>query len=319
MRKIFPILACLSLMMSCKNFSFMSFHEEPVAVVGRKSLYMNDIKNIFRRGMSSHDSLRLLQAHVDSWVKTQIKIQEAEKMLAGKEDDVEALIEAYRNSLLIYRYDRALSDLVDTTVTTAQITDYYSRNKEQFRLVGPVVKARILAFPSDYRQGKALKEMMASHSAEDYSDLVDIVGKSSFYFKEYTDRWYYFKDVLEDIPFDEKDFDAFLKKKSLYEFKDEKKGVVYLMSIQAYRNTGDYIPVVMIVPTVKTAIVNRRRADLIKHNDDSLYNSAMRSRHASLSIDTMLMKRAAVSSREHDRKQEEMALGRTKEWKRADM
>ena len=88
MRKIFPILACLSLMMSCKNFSFMSFHEEPVAVVGRKSLYMNDIKNIFRRGMSSHDSLRLLQAHVDSWVKTLIKIQEAEKMLAGKEDDV---------------------------------------------------------------------------------------------------------------------------------------------------------------------------------------------------------------------------------------
>ncbi len=195
-------------------------------------------------------------------------------------------MESYRNSLLIYKYDRSLSGRVDTSVTNAQITDYYNRNKEQFRLVGPVAKARILAFPSDYRQAGNLRKMIASTSKEDYADLVDIADKSSFYFKEYSDGWHYFRDILTDIPFREKDFDAFLKRGKLYEYKDDDAGVIYLMSVQAYRNTGEYIPLEMIIPTIKRAIVNRRRADFIKSREDSLYAAALRSRHVTLNIDT---------------------------------
>lgn len=273
-------------MSSCKDFSFISFGEEPLAVVGRKSLYLSDVKDIFSKGMSREDSLSLLQAHVDSWVKTQIKIREAEDMFAKEEDEFEALIESYRNSLLIYKYDRSLSGQVDTSVTNAQITDYYNRNKEQFRLVGPVAKARILAFPADYRQAGNLRRMISSSSKEDYADLVDIADKSSFYFKEYTDGWHYFRDILTDIPFREKDFDAFLRRGKLYEYKDDDAGVIYLMSVLAYRNTGEYIPVEMIVPTIKRAIVNRRRSDFIKSREDSLYASAIKSRHVTLNIDT---------------------------------
>lgn len=267
-----------------------------MAVVGRKSLYFSDVKDIFSKGMSREDSLSLLQAHVDSWVKTQIKIREAEELFADDEDEFEALMESYRNSLLIYNYDRSLSERVDTSITNAQITDYYNRNKEQFRLVGPVAKARILAFPSDYRQAGNLRRMISSSSKEDYADLVDIADKSSFYFKEYTDGWHYFRDILTDIPFREKDFDAFLKRGKLYEYKDDDAGVIYLMSVQAYRNTGEYIPVEMIVPTIKRAIVNRRRADFIKSREDSLYAAAVRSRHVTLNIDTSAIVRPEPAS-----------------------
>lgn len=287
MRKIYlPLVALLLATVSCKDFSFISFGEEPLAVVGRKSLYLSDVKDIFSKGMSREDSLSLLQAHVDSWVKTQIKIQEAEELFADEEDEFEALMESYRNSLLIYRYDRSLSGQVDTSITNAQITDYYNRNKEQFRLVGPVAKARILAFPADYRQAGNLRRMISSASKEDYADLVDIADKSSFFFKEYTDGWHYFRDILTDIPFREKDFDAFLRRGKLYEYKDGDAGVIYLMSVTAYRNTGEYIPLEMIVPTIKQAIINRHRADFIKSREDSLYAVAVRSRHVTLNIDT---------------------------------
>lgn len=288
MRKPYILaLASLSLFAGCKDFSFMKFGEEPLAVVGNKSLYMSDIKDIFYKGITPEDSISLLRAHVGGWVKTQIKIQEAEQLFAEEQDEFDALIESYRNSLLIYKYDRSLSSHVDTVVTNAQMTEYYNRNKEQFRLVGPVVKARILAFPSDYRQAKSLKKLMESNSSEDYQDVVDIAEKSSFYYKEFLDKWYYFKDILSDIPFNQKDFDAFLKKNKLYEYRDEKNGITYLMTIYSYRNTGDYIPIDMISRTIRTAIINQRRTEYIKQKDDSLYNDALSKNSVSLNIDTV--------------------------------
>lgn len=288
MRKYILLIIIATLTLGCKEFSFMSFgREEPIATVGSNSLYLNDVKGIFSPGMSVADSLNLLQAHVDQWVRMQIKSQEAERMFEGEQSEFDALIEAYKNSLLRYKYDLNLSSLVDTTITMAQITEYYNQNREQLRLVGPVAKARVISYPSGYRQEKTLKELIGSPSTEDYYDLVDIAKKSSFKLTEYTDKWHYFKDVLLDIPFTEKEFDKFLRSADFYQYKDKNTETTYMMGILAYRNTGDYIPLEMVLPTIRTAIINKRRNDYIKLVEDSLYNERLRSGDIHISLDTL--------------------------------
>ena len=274
----------------CKDFSLMSFknRNELLASVGKQELYLDDVKGIFREGMTSEDSLAILQAYVNQWVKTSIKIAEAENYFEEEQDDIERLIKAYRNSLITYKYDQVLTSGVDTLVTMAQITAYYNENKEQFRLVGPIVKARVLAYNEGYRQEKQLKELLRSTKEEDYFDLQDIVKKSSFKVNEFTDKWYYFKDVLQYIPFTDKNFDNFLKKNSFYEISDNDNK--YMMAIFVYRNTGDYIPVEMVTHTIRTAIVNKRRTDYIKQVEDSIYMQALEDGRIKVQIDTVLNK-----------------------------
>ncbi len=265
----------------------MSFRKdnELLASVGDKELYLEDVKSIFTKNMSPKDSLALLNAHVNSWIKRTIKLQEAEKMFKEKQEDIEALVQDYRNALLTSKYNQAITTAVDTSITKEQIKNYYTTNLEQFRLVGPIVKARIVAFPAAYRQQKKLKEILLSQKEEDYYDLQDLVKKQSFKYNEFN-SWTYFKDVLENIPFTDKDFDAFLSKNNFYQVGNE--DIIYMMVILNHKKTGDYIPIEMVENTIRRAIVNKRLTDHIRQVEDSIYQQALYEHLIKINVDSVL-------------------------------
>ncbi len=273
----------------CKEFKFMSFQNdnELLASVGDKELYLEDVKSIFTKNMSPEDSLALLNAHVNSWIKRTIKLQEAEKMFKEKQEDIELLVQDYRNALLTSKYNQAIASVVDTSITKEQIKNYYNANLEQFRLVGPIVKARIVAFPTAYRQQKKLKEIMLSQKEDDYYDLQDLVKKQSFQYKEFN-TWVYFKDVLENIPFTDKEFDSFLSQNKFYQVGND--DIVYMMVILDYKKTGNYIPMEMVENTIRRAIVNKRLTDHIHQVDDSIYRQAMQEHLIKINVDSVLIR-----------------------------
>lgn len=279
------MLAFTLLMSGCKDFSFPSFNDdEVIASVGEKSLYQSDIQSLFVSGMTPEDSLNMVKSYVDQWVRKEVKIAEAEKLFADNQDDIKELMEYYRTSLLMYKFDKEfVSQHIDTLVTSDQVSEYYREHRDEFTLAGPIVKARVVRLPAKLRNQAKLEEMFRSKKEVDYQNFVDVCAKNDYKLDDFTAAWTEFSEVLKHIPFDQKNFDEFLKKSSFYETEDD--AYKYMMVIEAYRPTGDYSPLEMESSVIRKIILNGRRGNLIKALEDSLYSKAVQMNEITINME----------------------------------
>ena len=259
----------------CGKFSLYSSNKEDViASVGEKQLFMTDIERMLTPEMSAEDSTAVINAVRTSWVRAQIKLQAAETALSDDERDIDALVEEYRTSLLIYKYETEYVDrTLDTSVTAQQINDYYGENRDNFRLAGPVVKARIVRLPAQLRQGKKLEELFKSPKEEEQYEFQNIAERNNYRTYDFTQQWVDFNSLLQYIPFSQTDIDGFLNSKKYYEVEDDQ--YKYLMKIESFRPTGDYSPLEKENENIRKILLNRRRNELLRALEDSLYNKAV--------------------------------------------
>lgn len=268
------IFGLLLLLSSCKEIPFYTSHNKGVllAKAGDNELYLEDVKGVFYAGITSADSIALLEGHVDKWVKSMLKIEKAKEQFKQENDDIERLIEQYKNTLLTNKYNNYYSTMIDTLVDAEDLVDYYDANKNSFLLASPVVKSRVLIYPKTYRGEKKLLSLVNSKKESDKYDLLDIIDKNNLRYIEYKD-WTYFTRVLKDVPFKEVAFDSFLRNNTTYQISDEE--YTYLMIIDGYLNSGSNTPIEMIQNVIKTSILNGRRSQVIRDMEDSLYNEAL--------------------------------------------
>lgn len=282
---ILCLVTLVMLFTSCDRIPFLAMQGEKtlLASVAEEELYLEDLDALTFHGLAFKDSLLLLEAYTDKWIKTQLKIKHSTlEMSKHQYEDIERKIIDYRNSLLTFNYDRSLAAHVDTVVSNKEINEYYNQNRDKFRLVGPIVKARILVYDKESKQDKKFLELAKSKTIDSYYDLKDLESKGSLRFEDFGDRWYYFKDVLKTIPFNQKNFDLFLMKNSLYSVTEME--TKYLMNIFEYKLTDTYTPLNMVESTIRTVIVNQRRKNYIIEVEDSLFRRSVREGETFISV-----------------------------------
>ena len=109
MRSILKIalLLMVTIPVSCKRFANpFAGGDKVLAEVGGEKLYVHDLSSIFTPDMAPEDSVKILGSYVDRWVKMQLKIQEAERMFESSQQDIDRMVEEYRNSLLTHKVDQ---------------------------------------------------------------------------------------------------------------------------------------------------------------------------------------------------------------------
>lgn len=265
----------MSLLVGCNNLKLYNFDRgEVLASVGDKTLYTSDIEGMIGTGLPEKDSLAMLGSIVDDWVKREIKIQAAAGSLTEKQEyDIEDMVDRYRDWLLGYMYEEEwIQGRMDTVVTDQQITDYYNENRDEFRLAGPIVKARVARIPAGLRQSKRLEEMFRSTQESDRQDFMNICQKNQYRFDDFSSEWTDFSTVIQIIPFSQSNFDEFLRKRNYYDVEDDQ--YKYMMAIDAFRPTGDYAPQERERGNIRKIILNKRRQELLGTLEDSLYRAA---------------------------------------------
>lgn len=269
------MIACL-LLVGCGKFRLYNADQGPKVVsVGESVLYEHELEQIFTRGMTPKDSLSLREKFIKEWVSEQVMRQASQQELSSREKEIEQRVEAYRASLMRVQFqDNFLAKRLDTLVTTAQIEEYYNKNRENFRLAGPMVKARVARLPSGLRLSKKLEEMFRHGSEQQTEDFVNICNKNNYRLDDYTSEWTDFSLVLEHIPFSAKNFDEFLSTKSYYEVEDE--DYKYMMVIEQYLPTGESSPVGLQSANIRKILLHDRRTALIMALQDSLLGEAKR-------------------------------------------
>ena len=135
---------CLLLLAGCDYFEKNS-KEVVVAECYGKYLYESDLKGLVPEHTPILDSIQRVNAFIDSWVRKQVLLHQAENNLDKEALDLDKQMEEYRNSLIVYAYESQLiNQKLDTVVSEDEIAAYYEQNKEDFQLRNTMVRVAYL-------------------------------------------------------------------------------------------------------------------------------------------------------------------------------
>ena len=88
---------------------FQKDNNELLVRVHDKELYFADVSGLIPEVISEEDSASFVRAWVDSWVKEQLLVSQAELNLTTEQQNIEQQLNSYRNSLLIYAYHKLVN------------------------------------------------------------------------------------------------------------------------------------------------------------------------------------------------------------------
>ena len=274
MKRLSVFFGILSLLLfaGCDFFE-KSSKEVVVAECYGKYLYESSLKGIVPEGTSTMDSIQRVSAFIDSWVRRQVLIHQAENNLDTKKLDLEKQIEEYRNSLVIYNYESQLiNQKLDTIISEEEIAAYYEQNKEDFQLRNTMVRVVYVILEEDCKEKDMFQKLLSDH---DTLMLQNIDIQATYYaVKSHVDvdQWIRLDELTNIIPIQIFNAESFLKKNKFVCF--DMNDFTYMVRFEDYRLEASLSPMDMVRDNIKSVILAQRKQALIEKMRADLYEMA---------------------------------------------
>jgi len=267
-------IAFLALLSGCDYFQKSSM-EVVVAECCGKYLYESDLKGIVPEGASTMDSIQRVSTFIDSWIRRQLLIHQAESNLNKEALDLDKQMEEYRNSLIIYEYESQLIDQkLDTIVNEDEIAEYYEQNKEDFQLRNTMVRVVYVILDEDCKQKADFKKLL---NDPDTLMLQNIDIQATYYaVKSYVDvdQWMRLDELTNIVPIQVFNAENFLKKNKFVSF--DVNGYTYMVRFVDYLLEESTSPIEMVRNNIKSVILAQRKQTLIEKMQAALYDKAQK-------------------------------------------
>lgn len=242
-----------------------------IVVIGEKVLTRKEVEDVIPNSSSKEDSAALAQAYIQSWIEDALVIGQAENLSEEDKVSIEQRVDNYRNALLVYNFEQNyIKQNLDTTVSDAQIEEYYNANKESLRVGEHFMKLKYVALPDN---SKDIKRVTAAFNNGDYAVLetlcVEVAAKHYLNDSEYL-NWEGFAQL---IPLSIADRTAFLQQSTNLQTVRQN-GEIFLIKVSSYLLPGDVAPLEMVKDNISAAIINIRKRDVIKQMRENMFNQA---------------------------------------------
>ena len=137
--KIILFAGCL-LATACKNPLNTAAKDKLLASVFNNSLYLSSMEEMFPENATHQDSVLVVNAYTDRWIREQLIMHEAERNIP-KDLNIDELVQKYRASLILNSYEEQLTKQgLDTTISEGELKEFYERNKDQYQLTTPITR-----------------------------------------------------------------------------------------------------------------------------------------------------------------------------------
>jgi hypothetical protein len=278
MKKIGALIgiAFLLLMAGCDYFQ-KSSKEVVVAECYGKYLYESDLVGIVPEGSTIMDSIQRVSTFIDSWVRRQVLIHQAENNLNKEELDLKKQMDEYRNSLVIYAYESQLIDQkLDTIVSEDEIAEYYEHNKEDFQLRNTMVRVAYVILDEGSKQKEMFRKLL---SDPDTLLLQNIDIQATYYaVKSHVDvdQWMRLDELTSIVPIEIFNAESFLKKNKFVCF--DMNEYTYMVRFVEYLLEESTSPLELVSDNIKSVILAQRKQALLDKMHTSLYDKAKRDR-----------------------------------------
>lgn len=263
----------LPMLASCKAISEFFDKEEVVAEVGQAKLRKSELDRVVPAGLPAEDSVRLARQYINTWALDQVFLNVAEQQLSKSEKDVTKELEAYRTSLLKYRYEQLyVNERLDTAVSDDAVQEYYEAHSSKFILQRPVVKARFLSISEDSPMLKTIRKKMSSDEVEDIIEADSLAFSSAFKFTTWNNEWIDAAVMAREFG---QDYASVLSGVSKgWNERTDTSGVVNAAYVTEIVPKGAMSPLEYSTPFIKDMIISARKQALVSALEHDLLEDA---------------------------------------------
>lgn len=243
--------------------------------VGQHTLTAFEVKKLIPKTLSSQDSLMMAESYVKKWVKNALIYDLANKHLEDEKEEIDRLVDAYRQSLMSHKYEEKLvEERLSAEISDKEISDYYEANKESFLLEEDIVKGLFLKVPSDAPGLSDLKKWCNSGGDELIEKIEKYSLRNAVIYDYFYDRWMIGEEIAENMPVKKSEFNRMLKTDKLIEVSDS--AYCYLLKVKEVEFKGNRAPFDYASAQIKEILLSQRKSEFLRSFEEEIYNEAIR-------------------------------------------
>ena len=219
-------------------------------------------------GLSSEDSMRIVQQYVSQWAKDMLMYDAAK---ARTNSAIEALVEDYRRTLYVHAYEEYLVDRrMPKTVADSTVLQVYEQMPDRFKLDQSIMQGLLVVVPNDAQKIAKLRgwlEKMELDNIEKYA------YQNASGYELFTDKWLTTTDLIASMPITRAELEAALKNKNQIEVSDTLK--TYILQVTDKHLMGEKMPMDYARPEIEKIVLNARQVEFLQKERERLYNEAI--------------------------------------------
>ncbi len=265
----------LALMLQACHFFRTHSEEVVVAECYGKYLYESDLKGIVPEHATVIDSIHRVNAFIDSWVKRQVLLHQAENNLSAADLDFSKQLEDYRNSLVIYTYETQLiRQKLDTIVSEAEIEAYYEENKDNFQVRSTLVRAAYVILEEDCKQKDQFHKLLSNRDTLMLQNIDMLANDHAVKCYLDVDEWIRLDELTKVVPIEIYNTESFLKKNKYVRF--DWNDLTCMVRFEDYLLEKSVMPMELVRDNIKEILLIRRKTELIERMKEAIYEEAKR-------------------------------------------
>ena len=275
--RAFSVIPPLMIFLVLTGLSACSWFEggkgKKLARVGKDYLYDSDLREVFSERFSGTDSIEIVQNYINQWIKEKLAEKEAKENIKNIPEDLDEQVEDYRNSLILYHYQKELiGTKLDSSISNKEIEDYYSKNKANFELKNNIIKVVYVKIEKKNKDLDKVRKWVKNLDDSNRKNLQDwcISGALNYYLDD--NSWLIFDDLLKEIPIKTYDQEAFLKNNRFVEIQDSTG--LYLVNIKGFKTKDDISPIGVEKENIKNILLNSRKLSILKNKEENQFKEA---------------------------------------------
>ncbi len=247
--------------------------QDVLARVGTTTFTQQQLDDVMPSGLSDSAQMVFANRYIDNWIAEELLYEMACKNLPDVER-LEKLVQEYRRDLFCHEYRKRLSDeRVAASIPEDTLQQFYQEHSQEFKLHKPIVKGLLLKVPINAPQLQSLRQWVKSAGVNGVEKIEKYAVKNAIGYDYFFDRWVWFDDIKDNIPYDFKDDNLFLSQNKTFEHKGE--DMIYLLCIDSYLKAGDVMPYEFARSRVLEILLNEKRIEFNKELKRELYDEAV--------------------------------------------
>jgi hypothetical protein len=263
------------LVSSCKFFN--NSDDVAIAKAYNKYLYLKDLEGIVPQNSHGNDSILIVKAFVNQWLKEQAIQHQAEENIKLDNQNIEKQLEVYKRSLIRFNYEQNLiAQKLDTIVTDNEIATYYQKNKSNFELRKPILKASYIKLPIDAPKIGMVKNLFVSKDLRDIDLLEKYCFKYSPNFSLQDTAWHYLDELEQILPINTVTEGNNFKLNRIFEITEN--NTLYLLILRDSKYKDSLSPIAFERDNIKNLILNQRKLTLINQMERSVFDEAQKNK-----------------------------------------
>lgn len=277
--KWFICILCIGFCTACSRTK-QEQQQEPLARVYDKYLYPSDLQNMIPENSSSEDSIKISDEFINNWIRHNLILKIAEDNLPNKLSEIDKQAKDYRESLVIYAYEKQwLAENLDTIVYQDSLKAYYDNAAQEFILKSNIYKLSYAIIPASVTGYDTLKRLMSRDVTEVRNDLETFCAVHCKTYLIDSQNW-----LSEDALFKILPVQLFennkLREMGMAEYADESNK--YIVTVHSVRNSGTIAPFEFVKNDIRQMIIGKRKMQILKNNYQNMYLDGLKKENAEI-------------------------------------